>query len=137
MCESDFAGHPADAGWADAAVAGAISTRTETMGASRNAGPRLRRTAPARFTRPPGEHIKIETFQRNLGHRSKTVNADFAAALRLIAENRADLAELKSHPLVEEPPKTFSEIISQLARLELLDADGAQEAALGNDGSQS
>jgi TetR/AcrR family transcriptional regulator, mexJK operon transcriptional repressor len=67
-------------------------------------------------------------FAVELG-RSAIANADFAATLRLIAENRADLAELKSHPLAEEPEKTFSERISHFASLGLLDADDPREAA--------
>lgn len=67
-------------------------------------------------------------FAVELG-RSAIANADFAATLRLVAENRADIAELKSHPLAEEPEKTFSERISHFASLGLLDADDPREAA--------
>jgi TetR/AcrR family transcriptional repressor of mexJK operon len=61
--------------------------------------------------------------------RSAIANADFAATLRLIAENRAGLAELKSHSLAEEPEKTLSETISHFAALGLLDAEDSREAA--------
>lgn len=67
-------------------------------------------------------------FAADLG-RSQLVSSDYAAAVKLIAENEQLLPELEDHPLERAHTETLAERLAYFASIDLLSLDDARLAA--------